>query len=72
MEINHDHQTPMIHSNTKNIFIHICATCNKEMHIGEGDIIYGMNWYHNTCWEKVEKNVANYPIGLNKENLKNY
>jgi hypothetical protein len=42
------------------------------MNIGEGDIIYGMNWYHNTCWEKVEKNVANYSIGLNKENLKNY
>lgn len=57
MEINHNHQTPMIHSNTKNIFIHKCAACEKEMHVGEGDVIYGMDWYHNTCWEKVEKDI---------------
>ena len=58
MEINLNQQTAMIHSNKKNIFIHTCVVCNIEMDVDEGDIIYGMNWYHKTCWENVGKNVS--------------
>ncbi len=27
-----------------------CTNCGKEMEFVEGDIIYGENWYHVTCW----------------------
>jgi hypothetical protein len=29
----------------------MCTNCGKEMDFVEGDIIYGENWYHATCWK---------------------
>lgn len=58
MKIIHDQQTAIIHAKTKNFLIQKCASCGKEMHVSEGDIIYGRNWYHYSCWKKVENNIS--------------
>ncbi len=41
---------------TKNFLIQICSHCNEEMHVGEGDLLFGGKWFHNTCWKSVENN----------------
>ncbi len=42
---------------TKNFLNQTCSHCNEEMNIGEGDIIFGGRWFHNSCWQKVENNI---------------
>jgi len=43
---------------SKNFLTQTCSQCNEEMHIGEGDIIFGGKWFHNSCWQKVENNIV--------------
>jgi len=31
-----------------------CASCEKQMELVEGDIIYGEHWYHGNCWKTVQ------------------
>ena len=47
---------------TKNFLIQRCSHCNEEMHLGEGDIIFGGKWFHNTCWKRVESNNSEHPL----------
>lgn len=39
----------------KSPFIHKCTYCEQIMEIAEGDVIYGSNWYHKSCWDIFEK-----------------
>ena len=41
---------------TKNFLVQTCSHCNEEMHVGEGDIIFGGKWFHNSCWQKIGTN----------------
>jgi len=28
-----------------------CATCEREIRVEQGDILFGRQWYHPVCWE---------------------
>jgi len=43
---------------SKNFLTQTCSQCNEEMHIGEGDIIFGGKWFHNSCWQKAEISIV--------------
>lgn len=47
---------------TKNFLIQSCAHCHEEMHVGEGDIIFGGNWFHCSCWKSVENNLNEHLV----------
>lgn len=31
--------------------VQYCTLCEKKMELVEGDVIYGKDWYHASCWE---------------------
>lgn len=47
---------------TKNFLTQTCSHCNEEMHIGEGDIIFGGKWFHSSCWQKVENIINDHSV----------
>ncbi len=47
---------------SKNFLAQTCSLCNEQMHIGEGDIIFGGKWFHNSCWEKTENNTSDHSV----------
>lgn len=51
-------QTVLMQPNTKNFLIQKCTSCEKEMLVGEGDTIYGENWFHYSCWKRIENNIS--------------
>ena len=56
MKRNNEKHTSLMQ--TKNFLIQTCSHCNEEMHVGEGDLLFGGKWFHNTCWKSVE-NITN-------------
>ena len=58
MKALHEQHVVIMHTNTKNFLIQKCASCEKEMHVGEGDTIYGGNWFHDSCWKRIENNIS--------------
>lgn len=42
-----------IHQQTS--FVQKCYWCKQSIEISEGDVIYGTQWYHKSCWDTVEK-----------------
>jgi len=39
-----------------------CASCGKEVDLVEGDIIYGEDWYHGSCWKAKNILAGNAPV----------
>jgi hypothetical protein len=39
---------------TRNFLVQKCASCNKDMELVEGVIIYGHEWYHGDCWNSIK------------------
>lgn len=53
--------------------VHKCSSCDKIMDISEGDILYGTQWYHKSCWDVVEKEQSKQSIlDANLISLTNY
>jgi hypothetical protein len=46
----------------KNFLIQTCSHCHEEMHVVEGDMIFGGKWFHLTCWRKVENNIDEHSL----------
>ena len=55
MKYRHDKHTSWLQ--TKNFLIQTCSHCHEKMHVGEGDIIFGGKWYHNSCWHKLVSDI---------------
>ena len=39
----------------RNFLIERCSYCNEGMELVEKTVIFGANWYHNFCWELINK-----------------
>jgi len=36
-----------------NFLLRTCKYCNVEFLLGPGDTLYGDQWYHGNCWDKL-------------------
>ncbi len=46
-----------------------CSFCGSEMEVVEGTVLYDSNWFHESCWNKFEKDgLGNFPAKNTKSN----
>jgi len=60
IEEEHNLKSENLHDEEKKIdfCVPICSMCKNEMQFLEGDVIYGDKWYHNSCWNEIQKMVG--------------
>jgi hypothetical protein len=53
-------------------FAQNCYWCKQSLEISEGDVLYGTQWYHKSCWDAVEKEQNSRPAETNLISFANY